>query len=90
MWELLSENPWLIPVILGMLIPITGIVFGTVTHYLQKTRQAELDAGLKHEMLQRGMSADEIVQVIRAKGRGSRCDVREEREAPPTSQYERR
>jgi hypothetical protein len=90
MWQLLIENPWLVPACLGLLIPISGIVFGTVTSYLQKTRQAELDAGLKHEMLQRGMSAEEIVQVIRARpGRFKHEAVEEPRERPE-SHFERR
>jgi hypothetical protein len=67
--QLLSDQPWLIVVALGMLIPITAIVFATVTDYLRKVRQAELEAGLKHEMLQRGMSAEEIRTVIEASGR---------------------
>jgi hypothetical protein len=70
MLELLRENPWLIIVILALLIPIFGIVFGTVTSYLTRTRQAELDASLKHEMLQRGMSAEEIRMVVEASPRG--------------------
>jgi hypothetical protein len=78
MMQLLTENPWLVVIVLGCLIPICGIVFGTITKYLQNVRQAELDAGLKHEMLQRGMSAEDIAQVIQARSRGSkerRCDT---------------
>lgn len=62
--ELLLRNPWLIPASLGLLIPICGIIFGTITRYLQKTRQAELDAALKQQMIhtnpkrQRGGLAD--------------------------------
>jgi hypothetical protein len=67
MMELFYKEPWLVVIVLGCMIPILGIVFGTVTNYLQKTRQAELDASLKHEMLQRGMSAEEIVMVIEAR-----------------------
>jgi hypothetical protein len=66
MTQVLADNPWLILCLAGVAVPICGIVFGTITSYLQKTRQAELDASLKHEMLQRGMSADEIVQVLNA------------------------
>ena len=74
MLEVFSQNPWLIVIVLGVLVPICGIIFGTTTRYLQNVRQAELDAHLKHEMLQRGMSADEIVQVIEARSRGSKKD----------------
>ncbi len=67
MSEFLSNYPWLIIPCMALLIPIVAIIFGTVTSYLRKTRQAELDAALKQEMLQRGMSAEEIVQVINAR-----------------------
>lgn len=75
MWELLQENPWLVIVGLGLLIPITGIVFGTMTGYMTRVRQLELEASLKQEMLQRGMSAEEIKTVIEATSprRGRSC-----------------
>jgi hypothetical protein len=66
MYEILQANPWLILIGTIMLVPISGIVFGTVTNYLQKVRLAELDANLKHAMLERGMSADEIKTVLEA------------------------
>jgi hypothetical protein len=73
MLELLTEHPYLIVIALGLLVPLMGIVFGTVTQYLQKTRQAELDASLKHAMLERGMSAEEIVMVLEASSRHKSC-----------------
>jgi hypothetical protein len=75
MLDLLRHEPWLIVVGLGLLIPIFGIVFGTTTNYLARVRQAELEANLKQEMLQRGMSAEEIRMVIEAtsRGKGKRC-----------------
>jgi hypothetical protein len=66
MLELLHEQPWLLAVGLGVLIPLFGIVFGTVTKYLTDVRRAELDTALKQDMVQRGMSADEIKTVIEA------------------------
>ena len=60
MLELLQQNPWLIIVCLALLIPILGIIFGTVTSHLTSVRKAEMEASLKMEMLQRGMSAEEI------------------------------
>jgi hypothetical protein len=66
MLELLQVNPWLIVVCLALLIPILGIIFGTVTGYLTRVRKAEIEASLKMEMLQRGMSAEEIKTVIEA------------------------
>jgi hypothetical protein len=75
MLDLLRDNPWLVIVCMALLIPILGIVFGTVTSYLTAVRQAELDASLKQEMLQRGMSAAEIQMVIEATSvrKGKRC-----------------
>ena len=70
MLELFREYPWLVIVTLALLIPIVGIVFGTVTSYLARVRQAELEASLKQDMLQRGMSAEEIRTVIEATSRG--------------------
>ncbi|QVL31360.1 hypothetical protein KIH39_21310 [Telmatocola sphagniphila] len=66
MYLILLENPWLIVIALGVLVPITGITFGTVTSYLIKNRRAELDAALKREMLDRGMSAVDIERVVSA------------------------
>ena len=62
--DILRDNPWLIVIILGMLVPLCGIVFGTVTGYLTAVRKAELEATLKQEMIQRGMSAEEIKMAI--------------------------
>jgi hypothetical protein len=74
MFDFLNQNPALIIPILALMIPIVGIIFGTVTSYLGRVRQAELEANLKHAMLERGMSADEIRMVIEAsahrKGKG--------------------
>ena len=77
--RLLYRETWLIPVILGMMIPLTGIVFGTLTNYWRRSRQAELDAALKQQMLERGMSADEIVQVLEAKSQPSKVGCQERR-----------
>ena len=49
------------------------IVLGTtVSSCWLRARKASLDADLKREMIERGMSADEICQVIQAKSR-NRC-----------------
>ena len=60
MLDILAENPWLILAILGFAIPILAIVFGKVTSYLVRVRQLELETRLKQDMLQRGMSAEDI------------------------------
>jgi hypothetical protein len=71
MLELFSENPGIIVACMALLIPILGIIFGTVTGYLTRVRKAEIEASLKMEMLQRGMSAEEIKMVIEAMPRKS-------------------
>ena len=68
MLELFQENPWLLIPSLALLIPIFGVMFGTITSYLTAVRKAELETALKQDMLQRGMSADEIKTVIEATG----------------------
>ncbi len=75
MLQLLSANPWLIIVCLALMIPIFGIVFGTLTNHRYQMRKAELHASLVQEMLERGMSAEEIRMVLESspkKGAG-RC-----------------
>ncbi len=56
------------------------IIFGSVTlmavvpslaHYWYKVRRADIEATLKHDMLQRGMSAEDIQQVLNASGDGT-------------------
>jgi hypothetical protein len=37
-----------------------------IARYWWRIRQSEIDASLKHEMLQRGMSAEEIQTVLSA------------------------
>ena len=71
MLEVLKEQPGVIIACMALLIPILGIVFGTVTGYLARVRKAEIEASLKMEMLQRGMSAAEIKMVIEATPRKS-------------------
>jgi hypothetical protein len=60
--ELLGLITLLLAFLVGGIIAVTAIV----TAHLQATRQAEQEAALKQEMLQRGMSAEEIVQVVTA------------------------
>lgn len=44
---------------------ITGVV-GSITTNWRKTREAEQLAALKHSLVERGMSADDIVRVLNA------------------------
>lgn len=64
--QFLFNNPWLIVVCMALLIPIVAIIFGTVTDYLRRTRIAEIDAALKRDMLERGMTAEQIKAVMEA------------------------
>jgi hypothetical protein len=84
MLEIIRENPWLIIPCLALLIPILGIVFGTTTKAWSSVRRAEIDAALKQDMLQRGMSADEIRTVLEASSQGrpwkQRCGTANARE----------
>ncbi len=89
MQELLT-NPYFGVACLVALIPITAIVFGTVTNAWQKVRRAEIEAALKHEMIQRGMSVDEIRQVLEASAKGGskhkkRCSDSSNRSDWPSS-----
>jgi hypothetical protein len=70
--QFLARNPYIVVIGLGTLIPIVAIVFGCITEYLRKTRQAEIDASLKREMLERGMSADDIRKVLEARSQGKK------------------
>ena len=70
MLEIIRENPWLIIPCLALLIPILGIIFGSTTKAWSSVRRAEMDAALKQDMLQRGMSADEIRTVLEASSQG--------------------
>ena len=54
-------------------ILLLTVAVPVIAHQWYKVRKAELDASLKHDMLQRGMSAEEIAQVLEAPARrGSR------------------
>ena len=47
-----------------MVVACTAIIF--VTDYLRKSHQAEIDASLKQDMLNRGMSPADIKTVLEA------------------------
>jgi hypothetical protein len=46
-------------------LTLTSVV-GSVGYYWTRARRDDLEAALKQEMLQRGMSADDIVKVIQS------------------------
>jgi hypothetical protein len=53
----------------GLLIAAIGIFVGS----WRKVRQAEMDAALKQDMLNRGMSAEEIERVLKASSGTKSC-----------------
>ncbi len=62
---MLSEVHWdmtTIAVVSGCAIPITAIIAG----YWSKLERAKTDNKLKQQMVERGMSADEIERVLSA------------------------
>jgi SOS response regulatory protein OraA/RecX len=52
----------MLPLAGGVLIALTAIL----TSQWRKHRQTELEMSLKHEMLNRGFSAEEIERVVKA------------------------
>jgi len=56
------------PLSLVFALPVVIGLAGTLAHHWYLARKAELDTSLKHEMIQRGMSADEIRLVLDAHG----------------------
>jgi hypothetical protein len=52
----------------GVIVACTAIVF--ITDHLHKTRQSEIEAWLKLNMLERGMSAEDIRTVLEARSDG--------------------
>lgn len=70
MLQLLTEHPWLLVCMLaaGVIVACVAIVF--ITDYLGKSHQSEIDASLKQDMLNRGMSAADIRTVLEASSDG--------------------
>lgn len=78
--EAIQRDP--IPVLaimMGTLTAVAIIVTKILTKSWQQIRASEADAALKQEMLERGMSADEIERVIRASSKSNRWGKRGER-----------
>jgi hypothetical protein len=68
--EIFSANPWLVAVAEIALVPlictVVGIVCISVNVCRRKIRLAQFDFELKRDMVQRGLSAEEIRTVIEA------------------------
>ena len=67
-------------IILGLIALVGGLATGfakIVSEHYRKTQRDEMEATLKMEMIQRGMSAGEIKQVLEANmsGRSSWADA---------------
>src|SRR5262245_43507716 len=61
----------------GMFICIAVIAVGcTMAVQRRKAHQAEIEAALKRDMLDRGMSADEIVKVLNASATSSEATLK--------------
>jgi hypothetical protein len=62
---LISKDPGiLIPLVMAVCGALVGII-AIIAHNWRCMRQAEVEGALKQDMLNRGMSADEIERVIR-------------------------
>jgi hypothetical protein len=64
--EIFSANPWLVAVAEIAFVTLVGIVCVSVNVCRRKIRLAQFDFELKRDMLQRGLSAEEIRTVIEA------------------------
>lgn len=68
MYEIVASNPWLVVIVVGGVVAIGCTAIVVVTEYLRQNNQAEIDASLKHAMLERGMSAADITAVLASTG----------------------
>jgi hypothetical protein len=70
MLEIFSANPWLVAVAEIAIASLVGVEVGIVCIsfdvYRRKVRLAQFDFDLKRDMLQRGLSAEDIRTVIEA------------------------
>lgn len=59
------HEPFIIPIV-AIVGGISCGLIGMVMHYFHQNRLNDIEASLKHSMLERGMSADEIERVLNA------------------------
>ena len=69
------------PLFLLFACPLLVALAGTIAYYWHKVRRDALEASLKHEMLRRGMSADDIVKVLQASKSSEASETEEVAEA---------
>ena len=70
MLQLFTEHPWLLACALVAFVIVCCVAIVTITDYLRKSHQSEIDASLKQDMLNRGMSAADIKTVLESSGDG--------------------
>ena len=66
---ILAQSGWLHPAAIFWIAIAAICIVPSIAYYWSLVKKAELDASLKQTMLDRGMSADEIERVLRAKGK---------------------
>lgn len=66
MLQLISDHPWLLVCMLVAGVIVACVAIAVITDYLRKSHQSEIDAMLKQDMLNRGMSAADIRTVLEA------------------------
>jgi len=66
MSQLLIDNPWLLLSVPIAVVIVASVAICIIPEHLRQSRQAEIDASLKHDMLNRGMSAADIKTVLEA------------------------
>jgi hypothetical protein len=66
MWQTFAENPWLIVCALAAAVIVICVAIVFISEHLRTSHQAEIDAMLKHDMIERGMSAADIKTVLEA------------------------
>jgi hypothetical protein len=66
MWDALVQEPALLIAILAVLGGVLIAVVAILSHSWRAHRTIEVLAALKQDMLNRGLSADDIVRVVRA------------------------
>jgi hypothetical protein len=70
MLHLFVDNPWLALSALIAGVIVACVAIGVITNYLRQSHQADIDASLKRDMLDRGMSAVDIKTVLEARSDG--------------------
>lgn len=64
--QIFINDPWLVVCVLIAVVILGCVAIVFVTDYLRKARQAEIDAALKQDMLNRGLTAVDIKTILEA------------------------